>query len=415
MPILDMPFHFVKYSNPVEVVKVDLDTLKSWRSREVDESAVIPNLPFLRGGSQVIPWNGYRICIVHEVDLKKNYLDQKDATYRHRFITWDQDWNLVKIGEPFSFMGGEIEFCCGLAVWENDLLISFGFQDNCAFILRVPEAAITKVLEIDDVKPKSKWRKTDYPTLEITTAIPNGGCPNKCAFCPQDKIASAYQGERFLSYDNFVRLIDKVPEEVQITFAGFGEPFLNSHCADMIRYADGCGHQISIFTTGTGMLLYDMQQIKDIPFAGPQGGFVLHLPDTEGYFRGDYGDRYMSVMRAIKEAHLSNFETMTMGTLPKDLRELFPDTVRRKMFSRAGNVDRDDVIKTDTKPASTCGCCERLSHNVLLPNGDVALCCMDYGLQHILGNLFDSDYEDIVPADGAVFELCSHCENGIPA
>jgi len=30
---------------------------------------------------------------------------------------------------------------------------------------------------------------------------------------------------------------------------------------------------------------------------------------------------------------------------------------------------------------------DRIFRNVLLPNGDVVLCCMDYGLDHILGNL----------------------------
>jgi hypothetical protein len=82
------------------------------------------------------------------------------------------------------------------------------------------------------------------------------------------------------------------------------------------------------------------------------------------------------------------------------------------MVSRAGNVDRVDVIKTEHTGPATCNCQERLYHNVLLPNGDISLCCMDYGLQHILGNLFESSYEDIVPVDGATFELCSHCENG---
>ena len=34
--------------------------------------------------------------------------------------------------------------------------------------------------------------------------------------------------------------------------------------------------------------------------------------------------------------------------------------------------------------------------NILLPNGDVILCCMDYGLKHKLGNLLDQSYNEIL-------------------
>lgn len=36
-----------------------------------------------------------------------------------------------------------------------------------------------------------------------------------------------------------------------------------------------------------------------------------------------------------------------------------------------------------------------MNHNILFPNGEVALCCMDYGMQHIIGNLKDDQYYDL--------------------
>jgi len=48
---------------------------------------------------------------------------------------------------------------------------------------------------------------------------------------------------------------------------------------------------------------------------------------------------------------------------------------------------------------------------VLLPNGDVSLCCMDYGLDHIIGNLHKQTYEDVIPQDQTCFKLCNSCEN----
>ena len=136
MPILDMPYHFVKWTNPLEIVKVDLETSTSKTVLFKEQN--IPLTRDLRGGSQVIPIGDYRIAVTHEVDLWNNEIGNKDAHYYHRFIVWDKDWNVVKISDDFKFLTGHIEFACGLSLYNNDLLISFGFQDNAAYILRTP-------------------------------------------------------------------------------------------------------------------------------------------------------------------------------------------------------------------------------------------------------------------------------------
>jgi len=139
MPILDMPFHFVKWTNGTEVVKFDLETqtteqviLTNWRDLGCID---------LRGGSQVIPMNGtdYRFCLNHETFLFKSPAGRKDGTYRHRFVVWDKDWNIVKVSKQFSFMNAEIEFAVGMCEYKDDYLITFGFQDNAAYLLRSPK------------------------------------------------------------------------------------------------------------------------------------------------------------------------------------------------------------------------------------------------------------------------------------
>ena len=86
------------------------------------------------------------ICITHEVNLFKNYLDQKDGIYRHRLVLWDQELNVVGLSKPFSFLDGRIEFCVGAAKLGDDLLLSFGFQDNAAFVLRVPKLVVEDLI-----------------------------------------------------------------------------------------------------------------------------------------------------------------------------------------------------------------------------------------------------------------------------
>jgi len=146
VPILDQPYRFIKWTNPLELVEVDLVTLEAKQVRPVNESAKIPNLPDLRGGSQVIRWRDSYIYLVHECTMKQNRMGQKNATYRQRFVRWDQDFKNPWIGDAFSFMDGEIEFCCGMALWQDDLLVSFAFQDNASYILRIKATMIPSLI-----------------------------------------------------------------------------------------------------------------------------------------------------------------------------------------------------------------------------------------------------------------------------
>ena len=142
MPIVDKPFHFVKWHSPLEVMKAE-----GTMAQQVALKQGIQPEKDQRGGSQLIRWGSVYIAITHEVDLFKNYLQQKDGIYRHRLCVYDDDLNLVGISpESFSFLDGRIEFCVGAAEYEGDLLVSFGFQDNAAFVLRVPRSIVEDMI-----------------------------------------------------------------------------------------------------------------------------------------------------------------------------------------------------------------------------------------------------------------------------
>jgi hypothetical protein len=144
-PILDKPYHFVKWTSPAEIVRTypELPARCEQISHKENISVQIDQ----RGGSQLIRWNNLYISITHEVNLFNNYLSQKDGVYRHRLCVWDDDLNLIGISpEPFSFLDARIEFAAGAAVYNNDLLISFGFQDNAAFVLKVPNNVVEDMI-----------------------------------------------------------------------------------------------------------------------------------------------------------------------------------------------------------------------------------------------------------------------------
>lgn len=145
MPIIDLPYHYVKWSNPTEIVRVDPNN-KTCATVHLGEYTYKPQ--DYRGGSQVIPFGDYRIACVHVVNLFNSEAGRKNAIYRHCFIVWDKEWNVVTYTEPFDFMGANIEFCAGMAEYKGNILLSFGFQDNTAYILEIPSSFLREVLNV---------------------------------------------------------------------------------------------------------------------------------------------------------------------------------------------------------------------------------------------------------------------------
>ena len=154
MPVLDMPMHFIRWCDPLQVMKIDPVNNTSEVVVEKNYDLDIPRE--LRGGSQVIPYGneGDRICLTHGCLFFHHPGKHKDAQYYHRFVIWDKNWNLKSLTKPFKFMDAQIEFACGLVVDGDDFIATFGYQDNAAYALRLPINLLDK-LEWED---KSVWK-----------------------------------------------------------------------------------------------------------------------------------------------------------------------------------------------------------------------------------------------------------------
>lgn len=138
-PIEGKPFHLLKWTNPTALMKFD----PNGGETEIFETTEYkPNFNDMRGGSQVIEYNGGYLTLIHETDLYNSEQGRKDATYRHRFVFWDKDFKNQRFSKLFSFMNMKIEFSCGLAQYKDDFLITFGAQDNTAYILRISKSFV---------------------------------------------------------------------------------------------------------------------------------------------------------------------------------------------------------------------------------------------------------------------------------
>lgn len=260
------------------------------------------------------------------------------------------------------------------------------------------------------------------PTLEITTQI---GCKNACVYCPQDTLLSAYaksNNSRQMNFDLFKRCIDKIPLEIDIHFTGMCEPWLNPDCTKLLLYAHERGHRIDVSTTLVGMKMSDIDLIQSVPFKN----FVVHLPSDEGYEKIKVDDIYLMILEKISKSsikHSYHFHGRSLHSTVKNFMSNMTgqkEIIHYQIFSRAGNLKIKDRPPMSRKRGVII-CRRNMRHNVLLPNGDVVLCCMDYGMKHRLGNLLASDYHSLFRSeeyiklqrgltDDSLDILCRHCD-----
>lgn len=260
-------------------------------------------------------------------------------------------------------------------------------------------------------------------TMEITTKI---GCTMRCKYCPQSLLIREYTQDSkrpiMMSMDTFKQCIDKIPDYITIDFSGMCEPWLNPQCTDMVEYAAKVGHPIRIFTTLVGMTMNDIERLGRLEVEQ----LVLHLPDAQGNASipvdADYIKR-LSVMIHTVEAR--NKGISCHGTLAQEVVPLIDQSwnIGSELIDRAGNLELEDIKHQEIPGEIFCDLCGfELNHNVLLPDGSVVLCCMDYGMKHILGNLLTQSYEEIVSGEvmnglrdglhaGNSEILCHSCSN----
>lgn len=255
----------------------------------------------------------------------------------------------------------------------------------------------------------------DGPTLEITVTFP---CVNACSFCPQDKWRGAYQGENRLTYDEFCKLLERIPRRVRLEFSGFSEPFANREAALMMREAHRRGYRVGLFTTLVGLREEDVQTIKNVPFYPCN----LHLPDDVNFKVRDE-ERWLRSFRLFAKHVIFDNAVYHIGKLsPAVMREV--DRVHLyPTLTRANNVDPDvaNPLARRTGPIGCTASKDRFDRNVMMPNGDVYLCCMDWSLEHRLGSLATQSYEELFQGeqfrvilrgmnDESVESICRYCE-----
>lgn len=244
------------------------------------------------------------------------------------------------------------------------------------------------------------------PALEITTMI---GCPLMCTFCPQENLRNAYGKDiKYMRVEDLDKALDKMPINSRIDFSGMAEPWANPDCTEMLKITLEKGFTVAIFSTLYGLKQSEVGMVVSLleQYNDQVEVVCLHLPDNNGNMKGwKYSDEWREVFMTVARAKVKcGVGAMTMdknGSVHEKIRDFARATFGFDGHSRADSLNLDQIkgqpIKLPPRHTSplTCYSTPFYDRPVLLPNGDLALCCMDYNLKHIVGNLYKQEYYEI--------------------
>lgn len=272
-------------------------------------------------------------------------------------------------------------------------------------VLSKKEVQLSHIVDAGQwLENNGKKRGMSRGSIEVTTVI---GCSVNCKFCPQPLLLREYYKNdknrtNKMSVDTFRKCLDFFPKDYDISFGGMSEPFLNKDFIQMLEMACDSGRKIALYTTLVGLQQEDANRVLQLPI----DWVTLHVADKDGYANIPKTEEYFSILNIFINAKRQNgtpFVNMCNAQSEPDKRVLEMCNnkyeILTEMTDRAGNLSNDSLIHNKVLTGKLkCGNSANgaLNSNVILPDGSVVLCCMDYGLQHILGNIYEDSFEEIM-------------------
>lgn len=223
------------------------------------------------------------------------------------------------------------------------------------------------------------------------------GCKVSCAYCPQDRFVPAYKalgGPTELTPELLRKYLRTVPRDQVLVWSGFSEVFLNPHFPDMIRECHADGWTMRLDSTLLGCTIESAKLVASIPWLY----IKIHVPSRGDKMRVPMTPEYLEVLRIASSSDREKCYVY-FGEMYPEIQAIIDaapgkKTYYTKLHTRAGNLELVQLEKPK-RQMGTIRECLWFSRAHLLPNGACCLCCEDWGLQHIVGDLNFQSYEDI--------------------
>lgn len=95
------------------------------------------------GSSCALPYGNGFVSVVHRYRSVK---DLRWRVYEHRVVEYGPNLSIRRVGQPFRFEEDGVEFCAGLALASDGVILSYGVRDRKAVLLRISHDAFAGLL-----------------------------------------------------------------------------------------------------------------------------------------------------------------------------------------------------------------------------------------------------------------------------
>ena len=245
------------------------------------------------------------------------------------------------------------------------------------------------------------------PILQVE---PSTDCNLDCPFCLRKKYSQ--KGEN-MTFEIFKEAVDKHGFRY-LSLHGWGEPLLNPHLADMIKYGSGKGISVN-FTTNATLIRENTNKLLDsgleiVAFSLPDISMftpeirhnIEHFITCRNNMKPDSPKTYINV--ALMERNFDTVEKIL--SISKELGVDVVNFERSYPWRQEYTENEEMIFKRITDSAENLECravvplphtlpCRLFNTTLFMRwNGDVTPCC--YRPDHVLGNIMKDDFENII-------------------
>ena len=256
----------------------------------------------------------------------------------------------------------------------------------------------------------------DFYIIEITNK-----CNLKCPACPWHTCMKRELHD--MTYEEFENVFNKIlPYAKYICFYVMGEPFLNKNWFRFVRMAEDYGIKTIISTNGM-LIKKNINSILASGLSHLQVALDGYSYETEVAYRkgADIDEIIMGLSKLQEEKRKRNLVKpyIVIQTLLNKINEHeIPDIrayaeengfgFKLKKMHYGRDVNTQERYRTMFEPSdenyirtpgvnrySLAQHCDELDKMVILSNGDVVPCCIDYDASCKIGNIFESNLTEI--------------------
>lgn len=286
-----------------------------------------------------------------------------------------------------------------------------------------------------------KAKRTELTSLPIRLWIePTDFCNLKCTMCLNKDVPAQKKG--YLNFSLFRKIIDEAKDFVyDIYLHHRGEPLMQAHLIEMIRYAKSAGVKVKMHTNGTLINYENSAALID-------SGLDLISFSFDGFSKGPYEkirvnadfdktiNNIKDFLRIKKEKNSSHPYTLIEEIEFPEFRNLYNEDDRKQFSSEFKELGLDEIIfkklynwggaldvsGIDAVSRDYSRCTFLWYAMVVLWDGTVTPCPQDYYGKLRLGNLVENNIREIwndkpyqelrykIMNDVASLDPCSKCD-----